>query len=309
MARRLPSLNALHAFESAARHQSFVRAAEELHVTQGAISRHVKLLEDELGVALFRRHSRGIELTPPGRALLPELTAAFERMARATRRVADKDRELRVACAPTFAGRWLARRLGRFLDRNPGLRVTLGHMCEYEDFFDGGFDIGVSHFENEGRKPAEIESRFLRAEVLAPVCSPGYLKTVGPLNDPSDLKRATLIHPEASHWDWRRWLKAAGLPTEWADGGLLFNTLETSIAAAIGGAGVVVADMTLIPDELASGALVEPFGLRVSDETGYFVFAEHGGFEEPKLALFFSWLVEEAAADERAMARAAIKAA
>src|SRR5690242_230802 len=116
---RLPPLNALRAFEAAARHQSFVRAADELHVTQGAVSRHVKSLEQQLGAALFRRLPQGVELTAQGRVLLPELTASFERIAKAARQVADSDRELRVGCAPTLGSRWLVRRLGRFLNRNP----------------------------------------------------------------------------------------------------------------------------------------------------------------------------------------------
>jgi LysR family transcriptional regulator, glycine cleavage system transcriptional activator len=123
---RLPSLNALRAFEAAARHQSFARAADELHVTQGAVSRHVRLLEEELETVLFRRHARGIELTAQGRSLLPELTASFERIARAARRAAEGDRELRVASPPTLAARWLVRRLAGFRDLRPELRVTLG---------------------------------------------------------------------------------------------------------------------------------------------------------------------------------------
>src|SRR4051812_16275872 len=111
---RLPPLNALRAFEAAARHESFVKAATELNVTQGAVSRHVKLLEEHLGLLLFRRLPHGIELTAQGRTLLPELTASFERIAGATRQLAENDRELKVGCPPTLASRWLVRRLARF---------------------------------------------------------------------------------------------------------------------------------------------------------------------------------------------------
>ena len=123
---RLPPLNALRAFEAAARHESFVGAAAELHVSQGAISRHVKLLEARLGVALFHRRAQGIELTGAGRTLLPELTASFERMARALGRLTQADREIRVIAAPTFAMRWLVPRLRHFRDLHPELRVSVG---------------------------------------------------------------------------------------------------------------------------------------------------------------------------------------
>ena len=131
---RLPPPNALRAFEAAARHESFARAADELHVSQGAISRHVKILEDHLGVALFRRRSQGVELTPSGRTLLPELTDLFERIARVSRQIALSDGELRVAVAPTFASRWLVRRLPSFLARQPQVRVTMGLMGRYKEF-------------------------------------------------------------------------------------------------------------------------------------------------------------------------------
>ena len=150
---RLPPLNALRAFEAAARHQSFVRAAEELHVSQGAISRHVRLLEQQLGVALFQRRAQGIELTEQGRMLLPELTASLARIARAVRQVALSDRELRVATVPTFASRWLVRRLGRYQALHPASRVTLGLLWDFEEFFRGGFDVGIIDSRPTGRGP------------------------------------------------------------------------------------------------------------------------------------------------------------
>jgi LysR family glycine cleavage system transcriptional activator len=186
----------LRAFEAAARHQSFARAADELHVTQGAVSRHVRLLEDELGTVLFRRHARGIELTAQGRALLPELTASFERIARAARRAADGDRELRVASPPTLAARWLVRRLAGFRDLRPDLRVALGVNCSYDDFFRGGFDLGIADHDMDRDRPPGLEAVLLRREALTPVCAPALLREDrGGLREPSDLERHVLLHP------------------------------------------------------------------------------------------------------------------
>jgi len=295
---RLPSLNALRAFEAAARQQSFVRAAEELHVTQGAVSRHVRLLEEELGVVLFQRRPHGVELTAQGRALLPELTASFERIARAARQVAEGDRELRVACQPTLAARWLVRRLSGFQEFRPGTHVTLGLMCGYDDFVRGGFDLGVVPYEAGLGRPAGLEMVLLRREALAPVCAPALLEGAGALGRPEDLARHALLHPCTDRQDWRKWLRAAKLPEQIAEeGGQAFQTLEMAIAAALGGLGVAMADLHLVRDELSSGALVAPFELVVTEETGYFLFAEQGRFEEPKVAAFRDWLLSEAAAE------------
>lgn len=295
---RLPSLNALRAFEAAARHQSFARAAEELHVTQGAVSRHVGLLEQELGVALFRRHARGVELTAQGRALLPELTASFERIARAARQVAEGDRELRVACQPTLASRWLVRRLAGFQELRPGTRVTLGLMCGYDDFLRGGFDLGVVHEQAGEDRPAGVEAVLLRHEAMTPVCAPALREGAWALLRPEDLARHTLLHPHKDRQDWRGWLCAAGLPERLAEeGGQVFQTLEVAIAAAVGGLGVAMADLHLVRDELASGALVAPLDLVLDEGAAYFLIAERGRFGEPKVAAFRDWLLAEAAAD------------
>jgi LysR family transcriptional regulator, glycine cleavage system transcriptional activator len=293
----LPPLNALRAFETAARHESFARAAEELHVTQGAVSRYVKLLEEHLGATLFRRLPQGVELTTQGRALLPELTGSFERIARAARRVAESDRELRVGCQPTLAGRWLVRRLSGFQDLEPGIRVTLGLMCDYEDFFRGGFDLGIVTYDLDVDRPGRLEAVLLRREALAPVCAPALLGGADALREPADLARHTLLHPHADRMDWRKWLRAAGVPEKIGEGGQVFETLEMVIAAALGGLGVGMTDLHLAQDELSSGALVAPFDLVVSEETGYFLSAKRGRFEEPNVAAFRDWLLAEAAAD------------
>jgi LysR family glycine cleavage system transcriptional activator len=294
---RMPSLNALHAFEAAARHQSFVRAAAELHVTQGAISRHVKLLEAELGAVLFRRQSRGVELTAKGRALLPELTASFERIARAARQIGDSDRELRIACPPTLGVRWLMPRIPRFQELMPTTRLTTTLFCTHEEFARGGFDIGIIDYEQHLRRPANLEGVLLREEALTPICAPALLQGSEPLREPADLARHILLHPSQDRRDWRKWLRHAGLPEALADGGQVFHTLDMTAAAAAGGLGVAIADRNFIGDDLATGRLVAPFDLVVTEETGYFLFTEKGRFAEPKIARFRDWLLAEVAAE------------
>jgi LysR family glycine cleavage system transcriptional activator len=296
---RLPPLNALRAFEAAARHQSFVRAAQELHVTQGAVSRHVKLLEEHLDLVLFRRLPQDIELTAQGRALLPELTASFERIAHATRQVTEGDRDLKVASPPTLAERWLVRRLSRFHDLRPGTRVTLGIICGHDEFFRGGFDLGITDFQTDLNRPPGLASVPLRPEAMTPVCAPAALHAPqGGLREPSDLENRVLLHPHADRLDWLRWARMAGLAERVAlHGGYVFETLEMAIAAAVGGLGIAIADLHLIREELVSGALVAPFDLVVSEGTGYVLFSEQGRFEEPKIAAFRDWLLAEVASD------------
>lgn len=291
---RLPPPNALRAFEAAGRHESFARAAEELHVSQGAISRHVRNLEEHLGVGLFRRHSQGVELTASGRTLLPELTAAFERMARASRQLTQSQGELRVAASPTFASRWLVPRLQGFLARQAQVRVSLGLMCGYDDFRRGGFDLGITTGDCLCSAPDGLDRVELRQEALAPVCAPALARDRR-LREPGDLERQTLLHPNADRLDWRRWLAAAGLPARLAERGQVFPTLDLATSAAARGLGVAMADLHLVEDELADGRLVAPLQPVLRDGIGYVLVAEAGRLAEPRLAVFRDWLVAELA--------------
>lgn len=295
MFHRLPPPNALRAFEAAGRHESFARAAAELSVTQGAVSRQVRLLEDHLGVALFRRHAQGVALTAQGRSLLPELTAAFDRIHRVARQVALSDGELRVAASPTFASRWLVRQLPAFLARHPNVRVTMGLMSGWEDLRRGGYDLGITTRGCLGALPDGLALVDLRAEALAPVCAPALLDRCPPLRIPADLERHVLLHPTSDRQDWLLWLAAAGLPAVWAERGQVFATLDLATSAAAGGLGVAMADLHLVEVELAEGRLIAPFQLVVRDGTGYVLATEAGRLDEPRVAVFKDWLLSELA--------------
>lgn len=297
---RMPPLNALRAFEAAARYQNFSRAAEELHVTQGAVSRHVKLLEQHLGIELFRRRPQGLELTEPGRALLPELSASFERIAQAARSVANQDHEIGLfSAAPTIVTRWLVPHLLTFQERYPQYRVNIGLAHgTYDGFYKGNFDIGLDCFEGAKSRPGGFDSILFRREALTPVCSPRLLDRDPPLTQPSDVARHVLLHPDTDPTDWRKWLRAADLTEIDVESGQTFESMEMAVRAAVGGLGVAIADLLLVQDELASGQLVAPFDLVVSEDTGYYLFCQPGRFEEPKIAAFRDWIIAEAQASE-----------
>ncbi len=306
---RMPPLNALRAFEAAARYQNFSRAAEELHVTQGAVSRHVKILEQHLGIELFRRRPQGLVLTGPGRALLPELSASFERIAQATKAVTNQDEEIRIISAPTLTTRWLIPRLSGFQERYPEFRTSVGlFLKSYDEFFKGNFDVGIDCFESASLRPTDMEAVLIRREVLAPICAPRLLEGDPPLTQPSDLARHVLLHPLEDRQDWRKWLRAAELTEVDVESGQTFETMEMAVRAAVGGLGVAIGDLLLVEDELASGQLVVPFDLVVSEDTGYYLFCQRGRFQDPKIAAFRDWIIAEAKASEQGVPAAALAA-
>ncbi|MEN8195288.1 MAG: LysR substrate-binding domain-containing protein [Pseudomonadota bacterium] len=293
----LPPLNALRAFEAAARHESFATAAEELHVSPGAVSRHVKLLEENLGVALFRRRPRGLVLTDAGHKLLPEITASFERIVAATAKLSLQCNTLKIMSPPTLGTRWLIRRLPGFQRRHPELTVNVGVLHEdWDAFYAGNFDAGIVCFETNLTLPPDLISVKVRREALTPVCPPDLFERG---SDPRDLEGHVLLHSYPDFQDWKKWLCAAG-----ADGivdyqsGQTFESMEMGVQAAAAGLGVAIADLYLIRDELESGCLVAPFDLVVSEDTGYFLFCQKGRLDEPAIAAFRDWLIHEAVADE-----------
>jgi len=296
---RLPPLNAVRAFEAAGRYVSFSRAAEELHVTPGAISRHVKLLEDTLGVQLFHRHAQGLTLSKPGLRLLPQFTDALQGITRAVDSLQADETEVRVISEPTIGIRWLFPRLPHFQQIHPDLTVTVGLFNKgYDDFFDGGYDLGIEQALMRSNRPAELEATPLRQEDLTPVCSPAILESGPPLINPEDVLNYTLLHPSTDYWDWKKWFDGAGLDPADAEGGQVFDTTETALRATLSGLGITIGDLFLVREELASGQLVVPFDLIVSANTGYSLLCRPGGYRDPKLSAFRDWLLDEIHNDE-----------
>lgn len=298
MRRKLPPLNALRAFEASGRYSSFTGAAKELLVTQGAVSRHVSLLEDWLGVKLFLRTPRGIELTRKGETYIRALSSVFDQIDYATREVRDEadGSVLRLKLPPTFAMRWLVPRLTRFQVRHPKIAIQVVTSHEPANFRLEDIDVSVhSHpFPPEGQG-----HRRLFREVLMPVCSAALLQRGPALDEPTDLARHTLLSSRHRPMDWSRWLVEAGLTELDSAGRIDFDNAALAYQGAIDNLGVMIAVRALIEEDLANGRLVAPFDLQVATPGAYYLACASVASKSPQLLAFEAWLMEEAEAYER----------
>lgn len=299
MERRLPPLNALRAFEAAARHLSLTKAAAELHVTPGAISQQVRTLEDYLGVQLFRRLNKALLLTEAGQASLPGLRDAFDRLAAAveTLRVRDAEHPLTVSVAPSFGAKWLVPRLDRFRAAHPGIDVRIDASNRLVDLVREGMDIGIRYGSGDY---AGMRVDPLLPEEVFPVCSPRLLQGLHPLRVPADLRWHTLLHIDwvagFETWpDWRMWLLSAGAPDIDPTHGPRFSHASMAIQAAIEGHGVTLAGSVLVADDLAAGRLVKPFQLSCPVTFGYYLASPAATANHPRIVAFREWIIAEAA--------------
>ncbi len=298
MVRQLPPLNALRAFEAAARHLSFTKAADELHVTQAAVSHQVKTLEEYLGVQLFQRRNKAVLLTEAGQLCLPGLREGFDRLAAAIATVRAKGAEnlLSVTVTPSVAAKWLVPRLDRFRAVQPTIDVRIDASTALVDLARESFDLGIRY--GAGHYPG-LRTDLLLDEDISPVCSPRLLDGPQPLKSPADLRAHTLLHTEWSArgdaWpDWRMWLLAAGAPdVDWTRG-TQFNDPTLAIQAAIEGQGVALGRSALVQHDLARGRLVRPFDLSVPGKFSYYVVSTRAAAERPKVSAFRDWLLAEA---------------
>jgi LysR family glycine cleavage system transcriptional activator len=294
----LPPLSALRAFEAAARHMSFSKAAHELHVTPAAVSHQIHALEQDLGVRLFHRLNRSIELTASARVLLLGLTEAFAGIQSSVSRLrAHNDTgTLTVTASPSFAAKWLVLRLHRFQEQCIEVDVRISATDDVVDLTKGDFDIAIRY--GAGHYPGLDVELLLKNEVF-PACSPQLL-TAGPqLRTPDDLAAHNLIHDQAVERDplaptWPMWLKAAGVKNVPATTGLSFNNMHLALDAAISGHGVVLAQSTIAAADLATGRLVRLFSLALPDQFAYFIVTAPGALERPKVRAFRDWLRCEA---------------
>lgn len=298
MSRRLPPLNAVRAFEAAARLASFKKAAEELNVTPGAVSQQVRQLEDWVGVPLFRRLSRGVALTPAGDRYWPVLAELLDHLAKATRQLrADVGpRLLTVATIPSFGARWLVPRLGRLQVRLPELQVRVQIGPQLTDFRREAVDVVIRH--GGGVYPG-LFSEFLLKDVLFPVCSPALQAHGPPLREPADLARHILLHDEPNlgfnEPRWADWLAAAGCGGIDAERGPMFSFTHMTVQAALAGQGIALAPASQVAEELADGRLRRPFALSIPDPFAYWIVCPPDRANRPDIAAFRTWLHEEAA--------------
>ena len=294
MARRLPSLTALKAFEAAARHQSFTRAADELFVTQAAVSRQIRELEETLGRSLFHRLHRKVELTEAGATLAAAAQRAFEGIEAAILRIGGSAPESlpQISVEPPFAMRWLLPRLGQFNQRHPDIDVVLDPDFAVVDLTGSGVELAIRFSEDQSSWPGTAVHPL--AEVWgAPVMAPRLLSGGSPLGSPADLVHYTLLHEEDREC-WARWFRDAGLPDLAVRRGPVFKDATHAIEAAVLGQGVVLGDPILTGDDVAAGRLVLPLPQK-SRFGAYWLVTPEGGAQSPGARAFARWLLDEMA--------------
>lgn len=286
----LPSLNGLRAFEAAARHMSFTRAAAELNVTQTAVSHQIRRLEEQLGKRLFVRQSRSLVLTREGADYLPAVTTAFADLRRATERLQRADRQglITVSTTASLAAKWLITRVAGFQDAHPGIEVRITTSSHLVDFRREQVDLAVRY--GRGNWPG-LRAQWLMAEDLFPVCSPALMSGINPLRRPEDLARHTLLHATAAREDWQLWLTAAGLPVSLAlRRGLSFDQNFMALQAAVDGLGVALGRTSLVEQDIAGGRLIVPFDVVLPADAGYYIVTPEETADVAKLVLFSKWL-------------------
>jgi LysR family glycine cleavage system transcriptional activator len=294
---RLPSLNGLRAFEAAARHLSFTLAAQELNVTQTAISHQIRRLEQELGLKLFERSGRSLTLTAAARDYLPGIRAAFQDLRLATDRLLSTGRSgvLTVSTLASFAAKWLLPRLASYQEQHPDVDVRITTSTALVDFRNDRVDAAIRY--GRGRWPG-VRATWLMADELFPVCSPALLKGPKALREPADLARATLLHTTGYEDDWRLWMTAAGLaiPANLRSGPSFDLSLMT-VQAAIDGMGVAIGRTAFVRDDIEKGRLVAPFWISLPDDAGFYLVTPQNAPEHPALASFRDWLLATATGD------------
>ena len=298
----LPSLNGLRAFDAAARHMSFTRAAAELNVTQTAISHQIRRLEAQLGIRLFLRRNRALLLTREAQVYLPAVRGAFEDLRRATERLrsSDSDGMLTVSTTASLAAKWLVTRVAAFQESHPAVEVRITTSTHLVDFRREEVDMAVRY--GRGSWPG-LRADWLMAEDIFPVCSPTLLRAAKPLRRPEDLEHHTLLHASVSREDWQLWLTAAGLPVALAQRrGLNFDQSFMALQAAMDGLGVALGRSRLVEADIAAGRLVMPFDVVLPSDAGFYIVAPEETAELPKISLFREWLIKSVAAEESASA-------
>lgn len=292
-ASRLP-LNALRTFEAAARHQSFLRAADELAVTPGAVSRQIKALETELGLRLFERFNRAVRLTPEGEQLADGVRRGLAALQAAVAETQGaRAGPLTVSVMHSLAARWLAPRLHDFQQRYPGVQVMIAASDAPADLVRDRIDIAIRY--GAGPYPGYAATRLIATRMF-PVCSPRLLETQV-LKQPSDLAHALLlsdVNVTPVETTWRHWLAAAGASEVDTSRGLQFSNTYLAIEAALAGRGVALAQEAMVVEELKDGRLVRPFDITVSGSLSHWILTLPEKADLPAIRRFRGWLIDQA---------------
>jgi len=289
MVRRLPPLSALRPFEAAARLESFSRAAEELHLTHGAVSRQVRALEEHVGAPLFTRHGKRVALTSAGRAYAERIRASLQEIAQATEAAGAvrRDNRLTLSVLPSFASRWLMPRLIRFMDANPKIEVNVLATNQLANFAADEVDIAIRF--GRGPWPGLVCEKFLDDEYF-PVASPKMNRGKLP-KEPKDLLRLRVMREDRDYWE--QWFTAAGVTLATPLEGPYFNDSTYSLAAAARGEGVAIARKSIVTEDLERGVLKRLFGVGVRSAESYWFVSPKEVADSPKLKAFREWVKAE----------------
>ncbi len=290
MPRRLPPLNSLKSFEAAGRLLSFTRAANELNVTQAAVSHQIKVIEDFLGLSLFIRYPRKLALTEQGRLLLPEVIEAFDRVSNAVGAISKEpsSKMISVRLAPSFAAKWLSPRLKYFWLQHPEIDLCLYHAHPAVEFDREQIDIAVTY--GKGDWPGVVADPILSLDFY-PVCTPAFMSNDRPLSNIDNLRYYSLLH-DANYECWSDWLKLAGLQEINANKGTIIDDTNVLIQAAVDGQGVALGSSTFVQDLLDSGRLIKPFDITLVNDFAYYVVCPEAHLKNPSVQAFKDWLLD-----------------
>mgnify|MGYP000448150398 CR=1 FL=1 len=290
MASRLPPLNAIRAFEASARQLSFTRAAEELFVTQAAISHQIKSLEEFLGIKLFMRKNRSLLLTEEGQSYFLEIKDIFIALHDATERLLARGAKgaITVSLQPSFAIQWLVPRLQAFNIQNPDIDVRIKAVDQPDNSLTE--DVDIAFYYGRGKWPG-VHAEQLHTGYLLPVCSPLLLNGAKPLKDLKDLTQHTLLH-DTSRRDWKRWVKEADVKGLNVNHGPIFSHSAMVVQAAVHGQGVALAHSVLAQPELDAGRLVVPFNQVLSSKNAFYIVCRENQLDIGKIAAFRDWVLD-----------------
>lgn len=295
---RLPNLAALRAFEAAARHENFSRAADEIHLTHGAISHQIRALEEDLGVQLFSRNGKRIAITMEGARFAAIVRKSLNEIANAAAELKDASnlKRLTISALPSFAARWLAIRLGKFIDMHPDIEVTLQSSTQLVDLNRGDVDVGIRF--GSGSYPG-IALEFLMGDYYYPVASPRFRGGDLP-KTPQDLRDDMLLRSDRDE-PWTVWFAAAGLDLAEPTGGLVFTDSSMLIRSAAEGNGIAMARHVIAMQEISAGELVRLFDIAVPCRHAYYLAYTRPGIQKPQVRAFRDWLLEEVAQFKKGM--------
>jgi len=296
MSRRLPPLNALKAFEAAARQLSFTRAAEELFVTQAAVSHQIKALEEHLGIKLFMRKNRSLLLTEEGQGYFYDIKDIFSQLLEATEKLLAKGAKgaLSVSLPPTFAIQWLVPRLNQFSELHPDIDVRIKAVDQEQNSLTDDVDVAI--YYGRGNWP-NVSADKLHTEYMIPVCAPALINDGKPLNEPQDLHHHTLLH-DMTRENWKSWMKSAGVKGLNVNHGPIFSHSSMVLQAAIHGQGVALGHSVLAKPEIDAGRLVCPFNDVLVSKNAYYVVCRESQADLGKISAFRDWMLKLVSQEE-----------